>query len=108
MLTRLAAIAFLLALAGASGGCTYLDRLKNVGEQPKLSSIENPAEKPGYRPVQMPMPAPQPVTYYPNSLWRNGSVAERAGCSDLDPSEFRRYGSARQLYNFRIDNAGAY
>ena len=36
------------------------------------------------------------------------SLLERAGCSDLDPSEFRRYGSARQLYNFRIDNAGAY
>jgi glutamate synthase domain-containing protein 3 len=27
---------------------------------------------------------------------------------DADPSEFRRYGSARSLYNFRIDNAGAY
>jgi len=27
---------------------------------------------------------------------------------DADPSNFRRYGSARQLYNFRIDNAGAY
>lgn len=25
-----------------------------------------------------------------------------------DPGEFRRYGSARQLYNFRVDNAGAY
>ncbi|MEL6375626.1 MAG: protein GlxC, partial [Pseudomonadota bacterium] len=22
------------------------------------------------------------------------------------PSDFRRYGSARRLYNFRIDNAG--
>jgi len=27
---------------------------------------------------------------------------------DADPADFRRYGSARQLYNFRIDNAGAY
>ncbi|HJS50004.1 MAG TPA: hypothetical protein VJ745_06745 [Gaiellaceae bacterium] len=27
---------------------------------------------------------------------------------DADPGEFRRYGSARQLYNFEIDNAGAY
>ena len=36
------------------------------------------------------------------------SLLERAGFSDQDPSEFRRYGSARQLYNFRIDNAGAY
>ena len=32
----------------------------------------------------------------------------RAGIDDLDPAEFRRYGSARQLYNFHIDNAGAY
>lgn len=27
---------------------------------------------------------------------------------DADPGDFRRYGSARQLYNFKIDNAGAY
>ena len=32
----------------------------------------------------------------------------RAGFDDVDPSEFRRYGSARQLYNFKVDNAGAY
>jgi len=28
--------------------------------------------------------------------------------ADADPSEFRRYGSARKLYNFDIDNAGDY
>lgn len=28
--------------------------------------------------------------------------------ADADPGAFRRYGSARQLYNFDIDNAGAY
>jgi glutamate synthase domain-containing protein 3 len=27
---------------------------------------------------------------------------------DADPSGFRRYGSARELYTFKIDNAGAY
>jgi glutamate synthase domain-containing protein 3 len=27
---------------------------------------------------------------------------------EADPADFRRYGSARQLYNFTIDNAGAY
>ena len=32
----------------------------------------------------------------------------RAGIDDVDPGAFRRYGSARQLYNFTIDNAGAY
>ncbi|MEM7668146.1 MAG: protein GlxC [Pseudomonadota bacterium] len=31
-----------------------------------------------------------------------------AGIDDLDPAEFRRYGSARTLYNFNIDNAGGY
>jgi methylamine---glutamate N-methyltransferase subunit B len=35
-------------------------------------------------------------------------LLERAGMTDADPSEFRRYGSARQLYNFSIDNAEAY
>src|SRR5437764_13926291 len=32
----------------------------------------------------------------------------RAGLDDVAPTEFRRYGSQRQLYNFKIDNAGAY
>jgi methylamine---glutamate N-methyltransferase subunit B len=27
---------------------------------------------------------------------------------DADPRAFRRYGSARRLYNFHVDNAGAY
>jgi len=34
-------------------------------------------------------------------------LLERAE-ADFDPGEFRRYGSARQLYNFQVDNAGAY
>ena len=32
----------------------------------------------------------------------------RAGIADVDPAAFRRYGSARQLYTFTVDNAGAY
>ncbi len=31
----------------------------------------------------------------------------RAG-ADARPEEFKRYGSARQLYNFKIDNVDAY
>ncbi|MGE0483545.1 MAG: protein GlxC [Gammaproteobacteria bacterium] len=31
-----------------------------------------------------------------------------AGIDDVDASEFRRYGSARKLYNFKVDNADAY
>jgi glutamate synthase domain-containing protein 3 len=32
----------------------------------------------------------------------------RAGVDGVDAREFRRYGSARQLYNFKVDNAAAY
>lgn len=36
------------------------------------------------------------------------NLLERAGITDAKPEEFTRYGSARQLYNFNIDNADAY
>jgi glutamate synthase domain-containing protein 3 len=32
----------------------------------------------------------------------------RAGVDDCAPADFRRYGSARQLYNFHVDNLGSY
>jgi flagellar L-ring protein precursor FlgH len=63
----------LIGLTSLTGGCAAIDRLANVGEKPKLSAIDNPTAQPGYKPVQMPMPAPQPATYNPNSLWRTGS-----------------------------------
>lgn len=63
-----------LAVFGVSA-CGSLDRLANVGKAPTLSAIENPVAQPGYRPVQMPMPAPKPVVYQANSLWRTGSRA---------------------------------
>src|SRR6478736_9958334 len=61
--------------AYALGGCAAIDRLTNIGQPPALSAIENPTSQPGYKPVQMPMPAAQPASYNPNSLWRNGSRA---------------------------------
>ena len=36
-----------------------------------------------------------------------GDLLARAGM-DADPKDFKRYGSARKLYNFNIDNIGAY
>ena len=32
----------------------------------------------------------------------------RAEVDGVSPADFRRYGSARKLYNFDVDNAGAY
>ena len=63
------------SLAVLLTNCSSLDRLRNVGEQPNLDAIQNPTTKAGYKPVQMPMPAPQPAIYQPNSLWRTGSRA---------------------------------
>jgi glutamate synthase domain-containing protein 3 len=37
-----------------------------------------------------------------------GELLVRAGLDDVDPAGFRRYGSARQLYTFKVDNASAY
>ncbi|NNM71631.1 flagellar basal body L-ring protein FlgH [Enterovirga aerilata] len=65
----------LAALGPLLGGCGSLDRLSNVGKPPDLSSIEDPTAQPGYKPVRMPMPNPQPSSYAANSLWRTGSRA---------------------------------
>src|SRR5229473_3168983 len=66
----------LLVLVGVTAsGCSSIDRLSQIGEKPKLTEIENPTTAPGYKPVQMPMPKPETVSYNPNSLWRNGSRA---------------------------------
>jgi flagellar L-ring protein FlgH len=64
-----------LVILGVASGCSSIDRLSQIGEQPKLAAIENPTAQPGYKPVQMPMPKPETVSYNANSLWRNGSRA---------------------------------
>src|SRR4051794_41856736 len=72
---RAALTSALLAVAGLGGGCSALDRFASLGERPALTAIENPTAQPGYKPVQMPMPKPEPASYNANSLWRNGSRA---------------------------------
>src|SRR5689334_24567171 len=69
-------VTVLAMLAGSLlSGCAAVDRLKTIGQAPPLSEVDNPTARPGYKPVQMPMPAAQPAAYNPNSLWRNGSRA---------------------------------
>jgi flagellar L-ring protein FlgH len=72
---RIALLGVLMALATVGSGCSAVNRLSQIGEQPKLTSIDNPTVQPGYKPVSMPMPKPETVSYNPNSLWRNGSRA---------------------------------
>ncbi|TRL42703.1 GXGXG domain-containing protein [Rhizobium straminoryzae] len=44
----------------------------------------------------------------PKHLEKLARLLEKAGVTGVQPEEFRRYGSARKLYNFHIDNADAY
>lgn len=74
-LRRVVLSGLLLATCALASGCSSIDRLSQIGEQPKLSAIDNPTTQPGYKPVQMPMPKPEVASYNPNSLWRNGSRA---------------------------------
>lgn len=62
-----AALAFCILLAG----CSTFDRLKSIGEAPRLTAIQDPTAQPGYRPVNMPMPQIVPASYQPNSLFSN-------------------------------------
>jgi flagellar L-ring protein FlgH len=59
-----------LLLMGASlPGCSAVDRVKNIGEAPKLSAVGNPAgEK-----IVAEIPRPIPITHIDNSLWQPGA-----------------------------------
>jgi flagellar L-ring protein FlgH len=64
-----------LLVAPLLGACAAMERLQNVGQAPALTPITNPQTQAGYRPVQMPMPPPQPGAASANSLWRSGARA---------------------------------
>ena len=52
-------------------GCSTMDKLASVGEEPKLTAIVDPTAQPGYQAVNMPMPEIVPASYQPNSLFSN-------------------------------------
>jgi flagellar L-ring protein FlgH len=62
-----------LLLTTSLSACNTFSRLSQVGEEPKLSKIENPGAKQAN--VTMPMPSPMPVERQANSLWRPGARA---------------------------------
>jgi len=61
----------LLALSIGLAGCGTSNQLKEVGKTPALSNIDDPTAAAGYKPVSLPMPAPEPAVYTANSLWRS-------------------------------------
>jgi flagellar L-ring protein precursor FlgH len=74
-LPPLARLAAPLLLAAALSGCNAWSRLSNLGEQPALTTIQDPRQQPGYKPVSLPMPTPIVGERRPNSLWQTGSRA---------------------------------
>lgn len=67
--------ALVTLLAGTVAGCNTLTRLSQVGDDPKITPIQNPTARPDYKPVSMPMPSPKIAERNPNSLWRAGARA---------------------------------
>ena len=67
----------LAALIGTTilGGCSAATRVSQIGEMPPLTTIQDPHQQPGYRPVSLPMPTPIVGERRPNSLWQAGSRA---------------------------------
>lgn len=72
---HLVGLATAIAIAAAVPGCNTLRRMSEVGSGPELTKITNPVARKDYRPVSLPMPAPQVVEDNPNSLWRAGARA---------------------------------
>ena len=68
------ALMTVLLVAGLAG-CNALKRMSEVGQEPPMTAIQNPAALHGNEPIAMPMPPPQVVERKPNSLWRPGSRA---------------------------------
>ncbi len=65
----------LLSSAILLTGCNMAERLSEVGSPPLMSQIQNPTLVEDYKPVTMPMPAPESPSQNGNSLWQTGSRA---------------------------------
>ncbi len=72
---RFQRLAGVMLMACALAGCNAMTRLSQIGEEPKLTEIQNPTQQPHYQPVSLPMPGMQPNARHENSLWRPGARA---------------------------------
>ena len=76
-------LSVLLLAASGLGACSAASRLAEVGSAPKMTQVSSPTDRPDYRPISLPMPAPTLGERHPNSLWRPGARAflkdQRAG-----------------------------
>src|SRR5215467_8949566 len=71
--SRIHALVPLMALSLAA--CGSVTKLQQIGETPPMTTIQDPQQQPGYRPVSLPMPQPIVGERRPSSLWQAGSRA---------------------------------
>ena len=57
------------AVASVLGGCNAIDRVENIGAEPKLAPITNPQQQK----VSLPMPAQAATPRQASSLWQTGA-----------------------------------
>lgn len=72
---RLARCCAPLLAAALLSGCNAWSRISQIGETPPLTTVQDPRQQPGYKPVSMPMPTPIVTERRPSSLWQTGSRA---------------------------------
>lgn len=65
----------LVALAAGLSGCAAGERLRNIGEIPAMTKIQDPTQAPGYQPVAMPVPQAEVVEHNFGSMWQPGARA---------------------------------
>jgi flagellar L-ring protein precursor FlgH len=63
----------LLLIPALLAACSAAERLSRLGDPPEMAAVTDPTADPRWRPVSMPMPAPQDPPPANNSLWRPGS-----------------------------------
>jgi len=72
---RIHPLAFVPLLGLTLAACGTTTKLSQIGETPPLTTIQDPARQPGYKPVSLPMPDPIVTERRPSSLWQAGSRA---------------------------------
>jgi flagellar L-ring protein precursor FlgH len=65
----LRSLALVILASSSLTACSAVDRMKDIGEPPSQSAIQNPTMASNYKPVSMPMPAEKVVAKQANSLW---------------------------------------
>lgn len=75
MIARLSRLLLIWLLLLPLVGCGALTRLSDLGRPPAMTAITDPTVGHDYKPLSMPMPAPEQAPAQVASLWRPGSRA---------------------------------